>query len=654
MPGAQDGQAPRHRARGVPAVGPAARPRRRRVGPGVVRPQGLPVDRDARRRRGGGRRPRLALWKLVAGPVRKSPALVQAVSREDLIDSARRWRDRDPDPETCAEVDALIAAGDLAGLEDRFGSALAFGTAGLRGVLGAGPNRMNRAVVIRATAALAKVLLETVPGAAAQGVVVGFDGRRGSAEFGRDVAEVLAGAGIRALCLPPRSPTPLCAYAVRALGAAAGVMVTASHNPPEYNGYKVYSARGSQIVSPFDELVARAMQEIGDARAVPRDAGEKVVVLDAAIEDRYLAEVARVATCRPATDDLEIVYTPLHGVGARLALRALAQAGFSRVTIVPEQAEPDGRFPTVSFPNPEEPGAMDLALALGDARAADIVIANDPDADRLAAAVRDADGALAMLTGNELGVLLGHHLLTTAPGGADRLVVTTIVSSPLLGGIARDLGVQYAETLTGFKWIADRAIALEEERGLRFVFGYEEALGYCCGTVCRDKDGVSGAAVLAQLAARAKAEGTTVRGRLEQIVRRHGLYRSAQKSLWMRGPDGPAKMKQTLAALRAGVPERIGALRVVTRLDYLAQERTDLGGTTSAIPLPRSNVLAFELEGGGRVTVRPSGTEPKVKTYYDLRVDVAPGAPIAEATAEGDRRLAELQAAFMALPAWSL
>jgi phosphomannomutase len=545
-------------------------------------------------------------------------------------------------------VAALLAADDEAGLADRFGGALSFGTAGLRGVLGAGPNRMNRAVVIRTTAALAHVLREREPDAARRGVVVGFDGRTASDVFAADVAEVLAGAGLRAWLLPPRSPTPLCAFAVGALGAAGGVVITASHNPPEYNGYKVYAARGSQIVPPFDEAVGRAIEAVTDPSAVPRARGEAVVELDGTIEDRYAAAVASVAALRPARDDLEIVYTPLHGVGARLARRVLAEAGFARVAVVPEQAEPDPRFPTVSFPNPEEPGSMDLALALGRSRRAELVLANDPDADRLAVAVPDAagaTGALRMLSGNEIGVLLGHHLLTTGSGGPERLVVATIVSSPQLGAIARDLGVHYAETLTGFKWIADRAFALEAE-GARFVFGYEEALGYCCGTVTRDKDGLSAAAVFAQLAARCREEGISVRDRLEQIHRRHGLYCSAQRSFWMRGPDGAVKMARSLAALRERSVERIGTRPVVARLDYLSRTRTEAGGARSAIALPSSDVLAFELADGARVTIRPSGTEPKVKTYFDLRVAVQGGEDLGAARAAGEEGLEELAAAF--------
>lgn len=568
-----------------------------------------------------------------------------ALSGPELRARAAAWSATDPDPATRAEVEALLAADDEAGLAERFGGALSFGTAGLRGVLGAGPNRMNRAVVIRTTAALAQVLREREPDAARRGVVVAFDGRTASDVFAADVAEVLAGAGVRALLLPPRSPTPLCAFAVGALGAAGGVVITASHNPPEYNGYKVYAARGSQIVPPFDVAVARAIETITDPSAVPRARGAAVVELDRTIEDRYAAAVAGVAALRPARDDLEIVYTPLHGVGARLARRVLAEAGFPRVTVVPEQAEPDPRFPTVSFPNPEEPGSMDLALALGRARRADLVLANDPDADRLAVAVPDETGALRMLTGNEIGVLLGHHLLTTGAGGPERLVVATIVSSPQLGAIARDLGVRYAETLTGFKWIADRAFALEAE-GARFVFGYEEALGYCCGTVTRDKDGLSAAAVFAQLAARCRQQGISVLGHLEQIHRRHGLYCSAQKSLWMRGPDGPAKMARSLSALRARAVDRIGARRVVARLDYLSRTRTDASGAQSALVLPSSDVLAFELEDGARVTIRPSGTEPKVKQYFDLRVTVKDGEDLGAARAAGARGLDELAAAF--------
>jgi phosphomannomutase len=563
-----------------------------------------------------------------------------------LAQIARRWMATDPDPATREEIAQLLAAQDESGLTERFGNTLTFGTAGLRGILGAGPNRMNRAVVIRVTAGLARHLLDTVPDARSRGVVVGFDGRRGSEAFARDVAEVLAGANIVALCLPPRSPTPLCAFAVRSLGAAAGVMVTASHNPPEYNGYKIYSARGSQIVSPEDQSIAAAIAAVEDPSQVPR--GTLVRALDASIEQRYIDAVRAVASCRPQGEDLEIAYTPLHGVGDRLACRTLAAAGFSRVESVAAQREPDPTFPTVAFPNPEEPGAMDLVMALGRERRADIVLANDPDADRLAAAVRNRSGRLAVLNGNELGVLLGHHLLTTGSGGPERLVITTIVSSPLLGVIARDLGVQYAETLTGFKWIADRALALEAE-GLSFVFGYEEALGYACGRTCWDKDGISAAAVFAQLAARCKHEGRTVHEYLESIYRRHGLFVSKQESVWMRGADGPDRIAHLMETMRRAHLETIGPHRVLARVDYLARTRTSRDGSAAEVPLPSANVLAFELEGNGRITMRPSGTEPKVKYYFDLRVEVAPGEALSVALASGQARLDALVSAFGAV-----
>ncbi|HVY47281.1 MAG TPA: phospho-sugar mutase, partial [Minicystis sp.] len=438
----------------------------------------------------------------------------------DLFERAEQWISHDPDPDAKRELAALVAAakgGDAkaeAELKDRFLGPLEFGTAGLRGLIGAGETRMNRAVVLRTTAGLGSYLLEKDAAAArAKGVVVGFDGRRMGPEFAEDVACALAALGIPTLMTPIPCPTPLTAFAVNHLGAVAGVMVTASHNPPEYNGYKVYWGNGAQIIPPHDTGIAAAIAKQPPADGVARtpidEARAKGLArtYGADVETTYLAEVAKLRVRSDGARDIKIVYTPLHGTGERLCRRALAEAGFSNVTTVPEQAEPDGAFPTVAFPNPEEKGALDLAFALAKRDGAELVIANDPDVDRLAVAVRNVAGNFVQLTGNQVGALLGHYLLTEGEAAPNRLALASCVSSPMLGVIAGELGVHYEETLTGFKWIANRAMELERTRGMRFVFGFEEALGYTVGPLVRDKDGISAAVLLAEMAAVLRAEG---------------------------------------------------------------------------------------------------------------------------------------------------
>jgi phosphomannomutase len=567
-----------------------------------------------------------------------------------LLARATAWAAADPDPLTAAEVRGLVTAGDLPALEERFGASLEFGTAGLRGLLGGGTNRMNRAVVRRTTAGLARYLKAQVPDAARRGVVVGRDARTGSEAFTREVAGVLAAEGLPAHVVDGVAPTPVTAFACLELGAAAAVMVTASHNPREYNGYKVYWGNGAQIIPPHDAGIARAIEAVEDAARVPvlAEAAARARGLwrdvPAWLERRYLDAILALRPTR-SSGRLPIVYTALHGVGGRWALQALREAGFTQVHPVPEQLAPDGAFPTVRFPNPEEPGALDLARALAEQLGAPLVLANDPDADRLAVMARDAHGALRPLTGDEVGVLLAHFILTQgAPAPA--LVVTTIVSSAQLKGLAAELGARCEETLTGFKWIANRALELEAQ-GARFAFGYEEALGYTVGTVVRDKDGVSAAVVMADLAAWCHARGTTVLGHLEDLQRRFGLFVGVQHNATLAGPGGAATIRAVLEGFRARPLTALGPHRVVAVNDYQAQLRT-AGGVERPLALPPSNVLAWELEGGGRVTLRPSGTEPKLKVYLELKEAPAPGEALATARTRGQARLEALKEAFLA------
>ena len=563
---------------------------------------------------------------------------------------------------TCAELSALLDraraghAASLADLGDRFLGPLEFGTAGLRGLLGAGETRMNRAVVRRTTFGLGRYLLvQDEAGARARGVIVGYDGRRLGRELAEDTACVFAALGIPARVTPRPCPTPLLAFAVTDLGAVAGVMVTASHNPPAYNGYKVYWGNGAQIIPPHDQGIAAQIAAAPEGSSVPRptraaaEACGLVSLFGDDVERRYLDAVRALAVRSDGDRSLALVYTPLHGTGNRLTRLALAEAGFTDVTTVPEQAEPDGDFPTVAFPNPEEKGALDLALALARTRRAPLIIANDPDVDRLALAVRDPQGAYVQLTGNQVGALLGHYVLTEGAGAVgDRLVVASLVSSPMLGVMARALGVRYEETLTGFKWIANRAMEVERETGTRFVFGFEEALGYCVGRVVRDKDGISAAVLAAELAAVRWASGKTLLDELEALARRYGLFVSGQRSLTMPGADGLGRIAEIMARLRAAPPARLGDLAVLASGDYLARRRTAADGTVTPIALPPSNVLTFELEGNSRVIARPSGTEPKIKFYFDLCEPITAGEPFADAERRAGEKMAALAAAFLA------
>ena len=511
-----------------------------------------------------------------------------------LLERARAWAAEDPDDQTRAELEALISTAEAGGetdLADRFAGTLEFGTAGLRGALGAGPNRMNRVVVTRAAAGLAAYLKDT--GHAGGSVVIGFDARHNSDAFARDTAEIMTGAGLKALVMPRPLPTPLLAFAIRELGCAAGVMVTASHNPPQDNGYKVYLGDGSQIVPPADEEIAARIAAVGTLADLPRGTTGKVV--SEQIVDRYLDTVAGLAG--DGSRDLSIVYTPLHGVGGTTVAQVLETAGFDAPHIVEQQEHPDPEFPTVAFPNPEEPGAMDLAMALAERHHADIVVANDPDADRCAVAVPGPHG-WRRLRGDEVGALLAHHLIRR---GATGTYANSIVSSSLLGKMATAAGQPHEETLTGFKWIG---------RVEDLAFGYEEALGYCCDPEhVRDKDGVSALLLVCELAAEAKAEGRGLTDILDDIAHVHGLHATDQLSVRFDDLDAiPATMER----LRSTPPTTLGGL-AVERVDDLS-----LGSPE----LPPTDGLRYTLAEGARVIVRPSGTEPKVKCYLEVVIPV--------------------------------
>ncbi|WP_199422306.1 phospho-sugar mutase [Actinotalea solisilvae] len=580
-----------------------------------------------------------------------SPTGEAAVLDAALVAQVEAWIDDDPDPQTAEHLRVLLATaqdGDadpelrdvaVTELADRFRGTLEFGTAGLRGAMGGGPNRMNRAVVIRAAAGLIRYLTDALEARRGEGggvvvegprVVIGYDARFSSDVFARDTAAVVTAAGGHALLLPEPLPTPVLAYAVRQLGADAGVMVTASHNPPADNGYKVYlggrvvtdSGQGSQIVPPYDAEIAARIAAVPSVASVRRTEGGWTVLGEELVEG-YLTAVGALAD--PSTPrDLRIVLTPLHGVGGHTAERLLRGAGFADLHIVPEQALPDPRFPTVAFPNPEEPGAIDLALALAEELDADLVLANDPDADRCAAAVRDprvghttsatgpdtvGSSGWRMLHGDEVGALLGLDRASrwrrAHPDSGDGVLASSIVSSRLLARIAASQGMAHRATLTGFKWIS-------RVEGL--VFGYEEALGYCVDPArVRDKDGLSAALLLAQLAATTKARGRTLLDLLDDLAVEHGLHLTDQLSVRF---SDLSQIPATMARVREAPPATLAGSEVVELTDL------SLGSGEGVDALPPTDGLRLVAADGTRVVVRPSGTEPKVKCYLEVIVPV--------------------------------
>ncbi|MEU5098994.1 phospho-sugar mutase [Streptomyces sp. NPDC020996] len=526
---------------------------------------------------------------------------------DELFARARTWLAEDPDPDTREELGKLIEAGDVTELSARFSGTLQFGTAGLRGELGAGPQRMNRAVVIRAAAGLAAYLKKK--GDTGGLVVIGYDARHKSADFARDTAAVVTGAGLRAAVLPRPLPTPVLAFAIRHLGAVAGVEVTASHNPPRDNGYKVYLGDGSQIVPPADAEIAAEIAAIASLHDVPRpDSGWQT--LDDSVLDAYLARTdAVLADGSPRT--ARTVYTAMHGVGKDVLLAAFARAGFPEPVLVAEQAEPDPDFPTVAFPNPEEPGAMDLAFARARETDPDLIIANDPDADRLAVAVKDG-GEWRMLRGDEVGALLAAHLVRS---GARGTLAESIVSSSILGRIAGRAGLPYEETLTGFKWIS-------RVEGLRY--GYEEALGYCVDPDgVRDKDGITAALLITELASVLKEQGRTLPDLLDDLAVEHGLHATDQLSVRV---EDLSLIADAMRRLRERPPAELAGLTVTKAEDL----------TRGTDRLPPTDGLRYTLDGA-RVVVRPSGTEPKLKCYLEVVVPVSAhaGLPAARARAAG-------------------
>lgn len=561
----------------------------------------------------------------------------------DLFERVRNWIAQDPDPETRDELQALLIAAEAGSreatddLHSRFDSRLAFGTAGLRGEIAGGPNRMNRVLVAQAAAGLAAYLMEHAEGTRPS-VVIGYDGRKNSEVFARDTAELMAGAGIRAVLLPRMMPTPVLAFAVRHLHVSAGVMVTASHNPPNDNGYKVYLGdenHGSQIVPPADSGIAAHILRVAEGSIATLTRSDAYEVAPESVEASYIEATASVAASIAPLDAVSFTYTAMHGVGWRTAEQTFARVGLAAPTVVTAQIDPDPAFPTVAFPNPEEPGAMDLAFATAREAGSDLVIANDPDADRLAVAIPDPsvpDG-YRRLSGNEVGALLGWRAAelaeaaATGDSAAGGALACSIVSSPALKAVATAYGLDFEDTLTGFKWVS---------RAPGLIYGFEEALGYLVNPdTIRDKDGISAAVAFLDLANSLAAEGLTIADQLDRFAQKFGFFASGQISIRV---TDLADITRIMAALRREPPAALGSVRV-TQIDDLSD------GFGS---LPPSDVLRILLEDGSRVMVRPSGTEPKLKIYIDASSDEG---TVEERRAIAEARVEALGAAMQALTA---
>jgi phosphoglucomutase len=595
-----------------------------------------------------------------------------------ILEKARAWTGPAFDDATREEVSALVRRGDEKELADRFYRELEFGTGGMRGVMAPGTNRMNIYTVGRATQGLANHLLASYPDAGEKGVAIAFDSRNNSALFAREAARVLAANGIRAHVFPELRPTPLLSFAVRELGARAGIVITASHNPKEYNGYKVYGPGGGQVTAPEDARIvdsvnrvdiAAGIRRVGYAEGVAKGA---IVELDDGVERAYLERVARFVEgvrqglakeLGSAKRDAKIVYTPLHGAGVTLVPKALERIGGVTVVLEPDQSLPDGSFPTTPSPNPEEPAALQRAIRLASAEGADMVIATDPDCDRMGIAVRDrgdapggsrtaaagappSAGEFVPLSGNQIGCLLEYLVLRSyrSSGGmpARPVVISTIVSTGLSSRIAAEFGAEAIDVLTGFKYIAAKMAEFDRAGDRHFVFGFEESYGYLAGTFVRDKDGVIASALASLLLEFAAGTHGSVMGLLASLYETHGMYMEYGKSFTLKGAEGAGKIKALMEGLRAAPPARIGGGRVVEVRDYLAQKALYVaeGREKQMGGLPRSDVLQFVTDDGVTVSARPSGTEPKIKFYFALREPFK--GSIAASRASLDRRYAEI------------
>ena len=568
----------------------------------------------------------------------------------DVRAAYEQWlKDFAADADTVADLKAI--ADKPAEMEDRFYTELSFGTAGMRGVLGAGTNRMNRYNVRRATKGLAQYLKQD-PENAKRGVAIGYDSRNFSAEFAKDTALVLCAEGVPAYLFDALRPVPLLSYAVRHLNCAAGVVVTASHNPPQYNGYKVYGDDGAQVGPEAADAITGYIRALNYLDCVPMNeaaakaAGLLHIIGDKEVDDDYMAQ-EKTLTIQPDMlrrmgGKLSIVYTPLHGSGNVPVRRILKELGIENLAVVTEQEKPDGNFSTLHCaPNPENPEAFELAIKLADKVGANVIFATDPDCDRLGVAVRGKDGAFHLLTGNQIGCVLLHYILSTLKKQgrlpANGAACKSIVSTSLANRICEDFGVQMYETLTGFKFIGEKIQQFQDSGSNTFLFGFEESYGFLSSTFVRDKDGVNASLLVTEVSAACEEEGITLYDRMQEIFARYGYYVEKVVSVTLPGKEGLGRMKEIMKGLRDNPPKEIGGMKVTAVRDYLKGTRTDAQGTTPT-GLPASDVLYFELESGCWVCIRPSGTEPKIKLYVNAN---APEKAAADALVEKLRAASE-------------
>ncbi|PKM52597.1 MAG: phosphoglucomutase [Firmicutes bacterium HGW-Firmicutes-7] len=536
------------------------------------------------------------------------------------------------DEETKVELQGI--QGNDKEIQERFYKDLEFGTGGLRGILGAGSNRMNIYTVRKATQGLANYILKEGTQAARKGVAIAYDSRRMSPEFADEAALVLAANGIKAYVFESLRPTPVLSFAVRQLGCIAGIVVTASHNPPEYNGYKVYWEDGAQVASPKDEDIIREVGKVEDYSTVKTIDKQKALdqgiyqVIGKEIDDLYITELKKLvineAVIRQEADDFTIVYTPLHGTGTIPVRTILKEIGFTKVEVVKEQEQPDGNFPTVSYPNPEDIKAFELAIKLGKEKDADIILATDPDADRLGVLAKNAEGDFVPLTGNMVGILLLEYILSQKQEKGELpkngIVVETIVSTNMVSAIAKHYNVAMVETLTGFKYIGEKIKEYETSGAYEFLFGFEESYGCLIGTHARDKDAVVATMSVCELAAFYKSKGISLYDALLAIYEKYGFYKEALESLTLKGIEGIEKIQHILTTLRKTPPTELNGVKVVEARDYEYNEiKNLLTGETRLTGLPKSNVLYFDLEDESWLCIRPSGTEPKVKFYFGVK-----------------------------------
>ena len=535
------------------------------------------------------------------------------------------------DDETKAELEAI--RGDEKEIKERFYKDLEFGTGGLRGIIGAVTNRMNKYTVVKATQGLASYILKNNPDGAKMGVAIAYDSRNMSPEFAERAALVLNANGIKSYIFDELRPTPELSYAVRSLGCTAGIVVTASHNPPEYNGYKVYWADGAQVVAPKDRGIieeVNAVADFADIKTIDKEEAVKAGlfnVIGSDIDDGFVNAVLEQAV-RPEevkkAEDMVIVYTPLHGTGNKPVRRVLKEAGFKNVFVVPQQELPDKNFSTVGYPNPEDPKAFTLAIELAKEKNADIVVGTDPDADRIGVVIKDKDGGYSVMTGNMTGALLTEYVL----GGRkekgrlpkNAAVIKTIVTTEMVRAIAENYDAQLIEVLTGFKYIGEKIKQFEEDNSRTFVFGFEESYGCLSGTYARDKDAVGAAMLVCEMAAYYKNRGMTLYDALNELYEKYGVYREGVKSVTLKGIDGAEQIQKIMAYLRANTPIEFAGHRTIWKKDYKTKEFVNIAtGVTEESTLPVSDVLYYNLEDGAWLCVRPSGTEPKIKFYMGVR-----------------------------------